>query len=152
MSRQMVTMEQYDKIYLYRRIVKAKLFIDERFTEAIDLNNIADQAHFSKFHFIRLFKSIYGLTPKGYLISKRINAAMKHLVEGFTVTETCLMVGWESPTSFAGMFKKMTGRTPSNFQHGENERRKAIEILPLKFVPNCYAESHGWTNSNFEEV
>jgi len=108
MSRQMVTIEQYDKIYLYRRIVKAKLFIDERFTEAIDLNNIADQAHFSKFHFIRLFKSVYGLTPKGYLISKRIDAAMQHLVEGFTVTETCLMVGWESPTSFAAMFKKMT--------------------------------------------
>ncbi len=44
----------YPKIYLYRRIVQAKLFIDDNYFENIDLNNIADEAYFSKFHFIRL--------------------------------------------------------------------------------------------------
>ena len=39
-------MEQYQKIYLYKRVVKAKLYIDSHFTEEIDLDNIADQAHF----------------------------------------------------------------------------------------------------------
>ncbi len=39
-------MEQYEKIYLYKRIVQAKLFIDDHYAENIDLNNIADQAHF----------------------------------------------------------------------------------------------------------
>ena len=59
------------------RIVKAKLFIDDRFADNIDLGNIANQANFSKFHFIRLFKSIYGLTPKNYLIKTRIDKAKK---------------------------------------------------------------------------
>ncbi len=45
-------MEQDEKIYLYKRIVKAKLFIDDYYADNIDLDNIADQAHFSKFHFI----------------------------------------------------------------------------------------------------
>ena len=58
-------MEQYPKIYLYRRIVQAKLFIDNHFGEDIDLGNIADEAFFSRFHFIRLFKTIYNKTFPG---------------------------------------------------------------------------------------
>ena len=51
-------MEQYEKLYLYKRIVQSKLFIDNNFADNIDLDKIADQACFSKFHFVRLFKSI----------------------------------------------------------------------------------------------
>ena len=51
-------MEQFPKIYLYRRVVQAKLFIDGHFDENIELDNIAEEACFSKFHFIRLFKKI----------------------------------------------------------------------------------------------
>ncbi|MFN2440773.1 MAG: helix-turn-helix transcriptional regulator, partial [Chitinophagaceae bacterium] len=53
----------YPKIYLYRRIVRAKLFIDDNYSENIDLDNIADEACFSKFHFARQFKKIYSKTP-----------------------------------------------------------------------------------------
>lgn len=48
--------EEYPKVYLYRRIVQAKLFIDIHYGEQIDLHNIADEACFSKFHFLRLSK------------------------------------------------------------------------------------------------
>ena len=41
---------------MYKRIVQAKLFIDRKYAERIALNNISDEAHFSKFHFVRLFK------------------------------------------------------------------------------------------------
>jgi len=50
----------HPKIYLYRRVVQAKLYMDKNYAENIDLNNIADEAFFSKFHFIRLFKKSYG--------------------------------------------------------------------------------------------
>ena len=48
----------YPKVYLYQRIVKAKLFIDAHYSKTIDLDNISDEAYFSKFHFIRTFKKI----------------------------------------------------------------------------------------------
>ena len=70
-----MTTEHYPKIYLYRRIVQAKLFIDKFYSEKIDLDNISDEAYFSKFHFIRLFKSIYGKTPHQYLTTVRIEKA-----------------------------------------------------------------------------
>jgi len=137
--------KQYEKIYLYMRIVKAKLFIDDRFADNIDLGNIANQANFSKFHFIRLFKSIYGLTPKNYLIKTRIDKAKKYLVTGYSVLETGLLVGLESPTSFTAMFKKITGESPSIFQKKEIKKRNEIKVNPLKFIPNCFAETHGLT-------
>ena len=61
-------MENLPKIYLYRRIVQAKLFIDSKTTRsALMPAEIADEACYSKFHFIRTFKSIYGKTPHQYL-------------------------------------------------------------------------------------
>ncbi|PZR36256.1 MAG: AraC family transcriptional regulator, partial [Azospira oryzae] len=74
-------MEQYEKRYLYKRVVQAKLFIDQHYAEHIDLNNIADQASFSKFHFIRLFKTIYGKTPHHYLTQVRIDQAQLLLMK-----------------------------------------------------------------------
>jgi AraC-like DNA-binding protein len=136
--------EQYKKIYLYKRIVKAKLFIDDCHADNLDLDNIAGQAHFSKFHFIRLFKSIYGKTPNNYLIKTRIDNAKILLSKGHSVLETSLIVGFESPTSFTGMFKKIEGKTPSTFQMEQEIKRNAIQSNPLLFVPNCFAETHGW--------
>ena len=137
-------MQQYEKIYLYQRIVRAKLFIDNNYADNIDLNNISDQAHFSKFHFIRLFKSIYGKTPNNYLIKIRMDNAKILLAKGHSVLETSIMVGFDSPTSFSGMFKKIAGQTPSTFQREQEIKRTAIQTNPLHFVPNCFAETHGW--------
>ncbi len=137
-------MEQYEKIYLYKRIVKAKLFIDDNYGGNIDLDNIADQAHFSKFHFIRLFKSIYGKTPNNYLIKIRMDNAKLLLSKGHSVLGTSLIIGFDSPTSFTGMFKKIVGKTPSTFQREQEIKRNAIQTNPLLFVPNCFAETHGW--------
>src|ERR1700748_2646788 len=108
-----MAMEQYEKIYLYKRIVNAKLFIDTNFADDIDLDNIADQAHFSKFHFIRLFKSIYGKTPNNYLVKVRIDNAKILLAKGHLVSETSMMIGFDSATTFTALFKKMVGKTPS---------------------------------------
>ena len=137
-------MEQYEKIYLYQRIVRAKLFIDNNYAEKIDLNNISGQAHFSKFHFIRLFKSIYGKTPNNYLIKTRMDNAKILLAKGYSVLETSIMVGFDSPTSFAATFKKIAGKTPSAFHKEQEMKRNAIQANPLLFVPNCFSETHGW--------
>src|SRR6186713_958739 len=105
-----MTTEQYPKIYLYRRIVQAKLFIDKFYSEKTDLDNISDEAYFSKFHFIRLFKSIYGKTPHQYLTTIRIEKAQQFLQENKSVKETCILVGFDSLSSFSGLFTKSVGK------------------------------------------
>lgn len=145
--------EQYPKVYLYRRIVQAKLFIDNHYGDNIDLGNISDEACFSKFHFIRLFKNIYGKTPHQYLISYRIDKALQFLRSGKPVSETCFLVGFESLGSFSGLFKRIVGMSPSTYLAKQQQSQKQITKKPQAFVPGCYAHQNGWfENSNFEEV
>jgi AraC-like DNA-binding protein len=136
--------QQFPKVYLYRRIVYAKLFIDGHYAENIDLENIADEAFFSKYHFIRLFHSVYNKTPHQYLSAVRIEKAKLLLMSNITVAQTCYEVGFESVSSFTGLFKRTTGQTPSAYQKEQHQKLAEIAQAPLRFIPNCFAEMKGW--------
>ena len=136
--------EQIPKIYLYRRIVLAKLFIDEHFAEDIDLNAIAGEASFSKFHFIRLFKMAYGKTPHQYVTQVRIEKAKLLLQDDHSVTDVCFSVGFDAISSFTHLFKRFTQLTPSAYQQQQRLRKQEITSVPLKFIPGCFAEQKGW--------
>lgn len=136
--------QKFPKIYLYRRIVQAKLFIDTNFHNNIDLDAISDEAYFSKYHFIRLFKLTYDKTPHQYLISVRIENAKLLLQTEMPVADVCFSVGFESISSFAGLFKRLTTTTPSGYQKQQLKRKTDISKTPLNFIPNCFAEQKGW--------
>jgi len=134
-----MTSNDLPKLDLYRRIVHAKLFIDRNFADRIDAGEIADEACYSKFHFIRTFKGIYGRTPHQYLTHVRVERAKEMLEQGVSVTEACFAVGFDSLGSFTGLFKRRTGLTPSEFQRQQVERRAQIMKEPLRFIPACFA-------------
>jgi AraC-like DNA-binding protein len=139
-----MTDQQYPRVYLYRRIVQAKLFIDRHYGNRVDIDNISDEAYFSKFHFIRLFKQIYGKTPYQYLTSVRIEQAMKLLRKGLSVSEVCHSVGFESLSSFSSLFKKHTGNSPSSYLLQQMNSQRERTQQPFKFIPSCYARQNGW--------
>src|SRR5688572_19682627 len=135
---------QYPKVYLYRRIVQAKLFIDSNYFDKIDLDNISNEAYFSKFHFTRLFKAIYGKTPHQYLTSVRIEKALQLLRADKPASEVCHLVGFDSLTSFSGLFKRMVGVSPSTYFATQQRIKSQITKAPFAFIPNCYAHQNGW--------
>ena len=135
---------EYPKGYLYKRMVQAKLFIDAHYSEKIDLDDIADEACFSKFHFIRLFRSLYGKTPHQYLTAVRMQHARTLLERNITVTDTCYKVGFESPASFTAAFRTHVKCSPSVYQQQYFARTKAIRSQPLRFIPACFANQYGW--------
>ena len=132
------------KMYLYKRIVDAKLFIDDHFAEDLDLEQISNQAHFSKFHFIRLFKKAFGLSPCQYLISVRLQQAKQLFLKDKSVAEVCSLVGFQSMPSFCTLFKRRFGLTPTQFIFRQQVRDDKIRNQPFAFVPNCFAENYGW--------
>ena len=134
----------YPKVYLYRQVVQAKLYMDQHYPEPIHLNSISDEAYFSKFHFLRLFKSMYGKTPHQYLLHLRVEKAKIFLKEGKPVTEVCSAVGFESPTSFSTLFKRIVGVSPSLFLKQHAELKTQVRENPMSFVPSCFASQHGW--------
>lgn len=139
-----MTEELYPKIFLYRRLVQAKLFIDANYANNIDLDNIADEAYLSKFHFIRQFKNIYGKTPHQYLIYVRAEKAKELLKAGNSVSDVCYAVGFESLGSFSSLFKRIHNVTPITYLKQQQALRKEMELSPLRFVPACFAEKNGW--------
>jgi AraC-like DNA-binding protein len=67
---------------IYGKLVASKLFIDEHFDEAIDLETIASHAFMSPFHFHRLFTKVYRITPHQYITKKRLEKAKELLKTG----------------------------------------------------------------------
>lgn len=123
-----------------------------RFAEAIDLDVIARQAFFSRYHFVRAFRREFGTTPHQYLVQRRLDAA-KDLLQATdkTITEVCFDVGYESIGSFSTLFQRHVGVSPQRF------RARFVQVPdwigPARVIPACFL---GWggavRSSNFREA
>lgn len=96
--------------------VNTKRYIDTNFYKEINLDLLARLRCTSKYHLIRVFKKYYGVTPRQYLINKRIEKAKKILKTGKSVSDTCYTIGFESINSFSNLFKMKTGMSPSIYR------------------------------------
>lgn len=114
-----LVLKMYPKYYLYKRIKDAKILIDRKFTGEIDLTLISKQVYLSKYHFLRLFKEAYDTSPHQYVIQKRIALAKEKLTQGYSVSETCNSIGFESIPSFSSLFKRNVGVTPSEYRRNQ---------------------------------
>lgn len=96
--------------------LNAKRYIDANFAEDIKLAFLARKQLTSKYHLIRIFKKYFGITPRQYLINKRIEQAKRLLSAGKSVSEACYEVGFASINSFSTLFKTKTGMPPSAYK------------------------------------
>lgn len=123
----------------YTRIVRAKLFIDDNYAAPLDLDRLSDEACFSKYHFLRLFKKTYNKTPHQYLSERRIDKAKEKLRSArATVSEVCGEVGFESTTSFSSKFKQYTGETPALFRLRAMQSLQLAKEQPARVIPSCF--------------
>jgi AraC-like DNA-binding protein len=96
---------------------RARDHADRSYTRSLTLEELAAVACLSKYHFLRLFKSTYGVTPMEYLSRRRIERAQDLLrATNLTVTEVCMAVGFSSLGSFSSRFRALVGENPSEFQ------------------------------------
>jgi AraC-like DNA-binding protein len=111
-----VTRRSYP-VELIASVRNAKDRIDHEYGQRLPLDALADTAHYSKYHFVRAFAAMYGETPRAYLTRRRIERA-KDLLRGanLTVTEVCLLVGFESVGWFSWRFKQLVGVSPTHYR------------------------------------
>lgn len=129
---------------VYRKLVQAKLFIDNHFREPIDLEQISRQALLSRYHFHRLFRQVYQTTPLRYITQKRLEKARALLAENKQVTEVCNEVGFESIGSFSVLFKKEIGFAPQYYRNKAFQKKKEQEAIPQKAIPHCFIQQFKW--------
>lgn len=94
-------------------------YMHEHFTEKINIDTLAAIALQSRFHFIRSFKAILGMTPYQYMLFLRMEEAKSRLGRtGATVTEISFRLGFSSTSQFYRVFLKMVGVTPEQYRFG----------------------------------
>ena len=96
---------------------RAHDLIDRDYAEPLDLDVLAREAGYSKFHFARTFAEAYGESPRAYLTRRRIERAKNLLrAANLSVTEVCFLVGFESLGSFSTVFHRLVGQPPSAYR------------------------------------
>lgn len=90
----------------------------EQAEEALSLGELADGAGLSPHHFHRLFRSITGLTPKGYGDAHRANRVRDALASGAGVTEALYDAGYGSSGRFYAAADATLGMLPSAYRAG----------------------------------
>jgi AraC family transcriptional regulator len=102
---------------LYRRLLRGKDYMDSFSAGHLHLQEIASQACLSPYHFHRLFREVFRETPNQYLQRQRLAKAKHLLARGEqSVTNICLEVGFESITSFSGLFRRHFGCSPRDYR------------------------------------
>src|SRR3954470_17776107 len=96
--------------------------IDRDYAQPLDVEALARGAHMSAGHLSRQFKSAYGESPYGHLMTRRIERAMALLRRGdMSVTDVCFAVGCSSLGTFSTRFTELVGVPPSIYKR-EGER------------------------------
>ncbi|MCP3967106.1 MAG: helix-turn-helix transcriptional regulator [Lentisphaerae bacterium] len=86
--------------------------------ETIYLDDLAGVAGFSKYHFTRRFKEVEGVSPMEYLLSLRLNMALR-LLQNDTqnVKSIALCCGFKDVSYFCKAFRERYGQTPGSFRN-----------------------------------
>lgn len=99
--------------------------MDKHLDQPLNLEGLAAVAHFSAFHFHRIFSAWMGETLGDYLRRRRVEIAAMRLVSQprVSVLQIALSVGFGSGEAFARAFRCRFGCSPTSWREGESERR-----------------------------
>jgi AraC family transcriptional regulator of adaptative response/methylated-DNA-[protein]-cysteine methyltransferase len=87
--------------------------------ETLSLNELADGAGLSPFHFHRVFRTITGLTPKAYADAHRANRLRQALSDGkASVTAAIYDAGYSSSSRFYERSSEILGMTATAYRNG----------------------------------
>jgi AraC-like DNA-binding protein len=122
-----------------RQLIRAREFMDDCYAEKINVEHAASAAYLSPFHFSRVFKQTYHLTPHQYLTYRRIEKA-KDLLRRTdkSVTEVCYEIGFDSLASFSLLFQRRIGTSPSLFRRRAMIYLSDCHRIPEWAVPHCF--------------
>ena len=85
----------------------------KKLAEDLSLEEMAQQAFLSPFHFHRVFRQLTGIPPGQFHSALRLQAAKKLLLEtGMSVFDVCFEVGYKSPSTFVRRFTDLVGVSP----------------------------------------
>ncbi len=107
------------------RIEKGASYIFERFSDVgVSVTNAARISNVSEVYFRRIFKELYGISPKKQIIELRIKRAVALIESGYyTLSEISEMCGFEDYKYFSTEFHRILGVPPSKYSYLKEKDR-----------------------------
>jgi AraC-like DNA-binding protein len=95
----------------------ARRFMEENYSQSINLHTLAEISGYSYDYFRHLFKAETGLSPVRYIMEKRL-AAAKHMLVNTrkTISQIAMDCGFSTTSQFCDMFKRATHTTPLQYR------------------------------------
>ena len=108
-------------------IWKARNFIRENFTDKISLTKIAKMVNISPSHLSEKFKEVTGTKFVDYIARIRFEKACEVLQNSHRrVSEIAFATGFQSLSQFNRVFKKLCGKSPTEYRGGQRSPSKPI--------------------------
>jgi AraC-like DNA-binding protein len=99
-----------------RLLLQARDFILENIHSDMSLDEISQHANLSKYHFLRMFRRQFGITPHQYVLNCRINRAREALESGVSLDDVVFEYGFSDLSHFNRRFKRIYAITPRQYQ------------------------------------
>ena len=90
--------------------------------ERAGLDRLAERCRMSRRTFTRQFRAETGLSPGAWMQAARVVRGCELMAAGVSVTETAFRLGYDSPTSFYNLCRRVTGRNPSDLSRLGGDR------------------------------
>ena len=120
-----------------RHLLRARDLADARYTEPLEVEDMAAAAGLSRAHFSREFRRAFGESPHIYLLTRRLERAaalLRHTDR--SVADICFSVGLQSVGSFTSSFTRTYGLPPTAY------RAQFPAAADRALVPACVVRAY----------
>lgn len=101
-------------------IIRVKNYCEKHIAETISVDNLAQITGYSRWHFTRLFRELYGKSPHRFIVEQRIDYALQLLqASGEPLKVIAERCGFDDASYFCKVFKSICNVTPDGFRRGE---------------------------------
>ncbi len=148
MTREQTTIEKYLNFFRLLKLLNSKYaiykdninpsdeisttleYINEHISEQIKISELAANVHMSINTFERHFKNNLGISPREFILNKRLSLSIKLLESNLSVQKVCEKSGFTDCSHYISIFKKNFGQTPLQYKKNHMEDRLKYKDLP----------------------
>lgn len=102
-------------------------YLDEHFTEELNIDTLAERFYISRYHMMRRFREETGTSIHAYISDRRLLLARDLIQQGSPTTEVCFHCGFGSYSSFSRAYIKFFGTTPTGRNHFPASLEESLE-------------------------
>ncbi len=106
----------HEELVTHPLVEKVTAYCEAHISEKITVEDLAEYVHMSKYHFLRKFKEITGVTVHAFVTNKRLIKACEGIREGISIQQVYQDCGFADYSSFLRNFKTAFGVSPGKYK------------------------------------